>query len=544
MIPLKPFTTLIMLLLGVYLLGLFQVLILPPFEGFDETAHYSYLQQIALTGTWPRHGQPMSADIDDYLKVAPTATSMNPSWTYDGFFAASREVIAAGRAMIHAQLPEPRSWRAGTIVNWEAQHPPLYYALLAPAFRLAAHWSLGGRLLLLRAISYTLSWLGLCMAAFAAMPHIGDRDASLTPTRLAPALWPLLLPMWFPEMARLGNDSLVTLMAGFVCLFVNRSFQGGGSRANFLAIGIGLGLGLLTKATFLPLTVGVFVILAFRAFRDTARPGFERCLDLATLIAATLVIAGWWYGEQMLQTGSPIGSNDAIELSHGISVAGGLHQHLTLSAFFRMLGSFELSFVVWTGTWSLTSPPFLTLLPLLLGGALLIVYAVWFKIGQNSTLRESLALLTLILFFLALVYQSMILMAVVGSPAPAWYLHSYVAVLWPLLAWSVAGALKNGLLTRILWAQIVYSLAYILLAVSAEIMFFTGCAVKPELSHYLDFSKAGACIADPGLVFERLAVIAFPGLGLVCFVTGFGLLATGSIGAMRAMIQSRATVQP
>ena len=70
------------LLLGIYAFGLSDIALLPPFEGFDEPGHYSYLQQIAETGTWPRHGDPMSADIDDFLKIAPTAAAMSSRWTY------------------------------------------------------------------------------------------------------------------------------------------------------------------------------------------------------------------------------------------------------------------------------------------------------------------------------------------------------------------------------------------------------------------------------------------------------------------------------
>ena len=74
------------LLIGTHLFGLFQILTLPPFEGFDEPAHYSYIQQVALTGKWPCHGDPLSADVDDYLKRAPAAAAIDPTLPYAGFF--------------------------------------------------------------------------------------------------------------------------------------------------------------------------------------------------------------------------------------------------------------------------------------------------------------------------------------------------------------------------------------------------------------------------------------------------------------------------
>ena len=259
------------LLLGIWAFGLSQVAILPPFEGFDEPGHYSYLQQIAETGTWPRHGEPMSADIDDYLKVAPTAAAMNPRWTYQSFVTADAGVIAAGRDAVHAEPSSPEAWRPGTIVNWEAQHPPLYYALLAPAYRWSAGWSLGARLLLLRTISYTLAWSALVLTSLGALRHLGKSGLPPPVVILAPALWALMFPMWFPDMARLGNDSLVVVFAACVGLLAGKLI--GEVRGPVLHLGLGgvLGLGLITKATFLPLTLATLGLLAWRCWRRRRR---------------------------------------------------------------------------------------------------------------------------------------------------------------------------------------------------------------------------------------------------------------------------------
>ena len=51
----------IALLAAALLIGVAQIAELPPFEGFDETAHYSYIEQIAETGTWPCFDCPLSA---------------------------------------------------------------------------------------------------------------------------------------------------------------------------------------------------------------------------------------------------------------------------------------------------------------------------------------------------------------------------------------------------------------------------------------------------------------------------------------------------
>ena len=52
------------LLLASLLMGLSHVAGLPPFEGIDETAHYSYIEQIAKTGTLPRFGDKLRQDAE------------------------------------------------------------------------------------------------------------------------------------------------------------------------------------------------------------------------------------------------------------------------------------------------------------------------------------------------------------------------------------------------------------------------------------------------------------------------------------------------
>jgi len=57
----------ILLISAILLIAVGFLAVLPPFEGFDETAHYSSIQQIADTGTIPRYGQSfLSLTVTDY----------------------------------------------------------------------------------------------------------------------------------------------------------------------------------------------------------------------------------------------------------------------------------------------------------------------------------------------------------------------------------------------------------------------------------------------------------------------------------------------
>src|SRR5215218_10356142 len=78
------------------LAGMSQLLVLPPFEGFDETAHYSYIREIADTHAVPIFGRSTIASIvDDYRRWGPmpynsvVPFNQNGGWTYETFAANS-----------------------------------------------------------------------------------------------------------------------------------------------------------------------------------------------------------------------------------------------------------------------------------------------------------------------------------------------------------------------------------------------------------------------------------------------------------------------
>src|SRR5262245_26840722 len=102
-VPTSPRALVALLLLSSLVLGLAHIALLPPFEGFDETGHYSYIQQVAETGHWPRRDEPLSRYVEDYFKVAPVAESLvgiSPRRYYDAF--TRSEWAASARDAVHA----------------------------------------------------------------------------------------------------------------------------------------------------------------------------------------------------------------------------------------------------------------------------------------------------------------------------------------------------------------------------------------------------------------------------------------------------------
>jgi len=530
----KSFVTMIVtLLIGAFVTGLAHIALLPPFEGFDETGHYAYLQQVATTGRWPVRGDKMSSDIDGYLKAAPTTENMHGRWSYHAFFSANRDAVEDGRKAIHDRPATARSYTPGDHGNWQAQHPPLYYYLIAPAYLVSQGWSLAAQLFFLRSLSYLLAWGTLCVVVVA-MLRKSSRDLPLRMLLpLGIAVWPAIFPMWFPEMARLGNDSLVAVFAALTFLAVYRLSSTDSARNHALA-GATVGLGLLTKATFLPVAAAVFVLLATRTFlarhnRDQFAARIKGFLVCGVVIG---VICGWWYVTKFVETGSFIGSNDDVTVKAAGGILAGLKKNVDLNAAVNapwgLVGSF-----VWGGTWSFILPPRVTLLPLM-GLIVLIASGAWRHFRRHRLQPvEGLALLSLALFAAALVQHSLVLLAINGNPAPAWYLHSLAPILALLVGYGIADASRTGWMRVFTAAAFIYAPFFLAGVTLLNVLFFAGCAPVIPGRRYFGATDGARCLADFPRMYDNLSVLAWPGPGLVLFAIGWSLMLAGMIAAAR-----------
>jgi hypothetical protein len=524
-----PLFAAIILLTGSLLAGLGFCALLPPFEGFDESAHYAYIQQIAQTGTWPKLNDPVPAEVDDYLQVAPSPGALKARWSYPAFFAASPDTVRAGAAAVHAERDPARPWRAGIGSNWEGQHPPLYYALLAPVWSVSKGWSIYAQLFLLRAVSYLLAWGGLVVATFS----IARRNDTSPPAALlvvGPALWPALFPMWFPEMARLGNDSLVLLLLAAAWLVTRRALSARGKIRHFALLGVVCGLGLLTKATVLPFVAALGLFLIWRAWRARGDAAALRT-SVAQLLVFCLVagaIAGWWYAKNLLDSGSLIGSNDAILLDRQGGLLKGLRENFSLPMVVRGLGATAMTFL-WVGTWSGILPPRMTEIPLSILVVVVAVGWIW-RVVQTKRFSslDAIAALTLALFIAALLRQTLTFIAAMAvSSAGAWYLHSLAALLAPMLTRGLAEAAAWRRMRPLVSALVIYPLLFLPFATALQLFHYTGCLDEPAGDRHFGLTAIAACAALPRELLSHLAVLGNPALALPLFGVGWVAMLIG-----------------
>jgi hypothetical protein len=500
-----------LLLLTVGLLGIAHVAFLPPFEGTDERGHWSYIQQLADTGLAPRVGAAMiSADVDAY--PGPDAL-MTGGRAYHDFFAAP---VPDMRAAVE------RQYAPGEFLNWEAEHPPLYYLLLAPFYLLAKDWSWPSHMLLLRRVSWSFAFAGFSIGCLASQRALQSLHVAPAARLLVPA-WPLMFPQFFPEMARLGNDSLCLLLVSIAWCFTLRGLGNPRPKAA-IGLGLSLGLGLLTKAFFWPVGAGSLSVLVLAGIRERDR----RYVATAVIAAAiAIAVGGAWYLRNLAVTGSFFGAYDFI-LSNQ---AGGTWDRLVarfgpeeVRIVLRGLAVLSGSFA-WAGTASLAMLPRIFTAPLVPLAILPLGVWLW-HINRRPALVMAPLLLALPLLF-GLLYH-VLTQAPFGENrigTPGWYFH----ILFAPLALALALGWQPNLLFRSL---LVYAITFHAVCWATQLSVFSGCAYKPgpHMSLQLD---TGSCLISPA----NLAVLGEPWLGGVA-------LAGAVIAGTAALLAARAATRP
>ena len=165
-----------------------------------------------------------------------------------------------------------------------------YFALMAPVYRLASRLRWPGHFLVLRTANWVLAYIGFCVGALTTQGVLRRRNAT-TSLLLVPLIWPFLFPQFFEEFTRLTNDTACFALASVTWFLLVRHFERGADWRRSVALGVVVGIGLLTKAFFLPVAAGLMLLLAFVAWR-TPTSGAWRDMLLVPVVA--FLVGGAW----------------------------------------------------------------------------------------------------------------------------------------------------------------------------------------------------------------------------------------------------------
>lgn len=535
----------VFLLAANLMMGLGRVATLPPFEGFDETAHYSRLEAEAFAPP----GTPtafITQDVENYYAHGP----VSPRWIFARKFNnAYHEALTSRKPLdlagqmkkkeaytdyhrffaqpsrwneyetLYRQQPAAAAFTSTNTPNWQFQHPPLYYVLFGKLLRPLKDTPLISRLFALRALSYLTAFLGFVIGLFATVRHLESRNVpGARAIGVLGAFYPFVMPVFFEEFARLGNDSLCALLFGITWALVLWFLRQPREMFIWVLLGIVMGLSYLTKMLMFPADLG---LLIFIALQKPDQPGLANRLKPAATAGAIAFVIGY------LSTlnGGFVGSLELEAWLHGRGYvsATGIPWSELLFNIQTMLTSMVYNF----GDMAMFGMGTIAVGAMFL--ALLYVLARWLLALPRDPRREE----WLPLYPLSLMLGGLFLHAVLGAFAyradhvavtPARYIHVEAPALMLIFGAGLWRILQSGAAGRG-FAAILFIAAIALNGwiTAVRLAFFAGCAwIHGDYSGAeIDLGKTSCA---PNTIYEHLALLAEPKPGLVLLALAFLLL--------------------
>lgn len=284
--------------------GLFYCLQQPMWEGYDEWAHFAYIQHIVEHGRLPARGDTVSKEIRASLGLMPSPYALRdfkvPLTTYEDYWRLPRADRLARKRLLDALPTGLRTKADDSLGLYEAQQPPLYYLTLAIPYRLFKNASLPARILFLRILSVLIASLVVPLGYSTAKQVFGHGRTALGVTVLLS-----VMPEFMIDVCRVGNECLAVVIVSALMLSALRLVRREAGWRAWAVAGTLLGAGLLTKAyvlAFVPLLIVIFLVRTLRA-------GGARQNLVGMILASSLAIAiaGGWYSRTWQQTGTVTG---------------------------------------------------------------------------------------------------------------------------------------------------------------------------------------------------------------------------------------------
>ncbi|WP_277209361.1 DUF2142 domain-containing protein [Isoptericola croceus] len=305
--------TLAVLTLAVALWAVVWAVLTPGFRSPDEQNHLNSVIRVAYGGGWPAPGEAHFAPVSEQAVVEAAYPADLPGrWRYrpdETQFVELTPVPANERVRITADNALPASGTSAT-VDQMTQHPPAYYALGAAVLHATgtvdARWDVA--LLALRLLDVALFAATVPLAAATARRLTGSRSAALVA-----APFPMLIPQVGHILGSVNNDALVVLAGAGVTYLAARVVTGDLRWRIALAIGLVLGIGLLTKVMLvfaIPTVVLAYLLAPGPRSRPRAGPtAAARSVRGLAALALAFAVGGWWWARNWIVDGSvqPVG---------------------------------------------------------------------------------------------------------------------------------------------------------------------------------------------------------------------------------------------
>ena len=517
----------ILLFLGLFFIGLGYISLLPIFEGFDETAHYSRIREIenSASSMFERESY-IDQVIIDYIGPMPYSSGFPPyshENTYDNFF--NHENLVDSYRENYVKKPLDSQFHPSGEVNWQIQHPPLYYFIVSRLGIVSDKLPLASQFFALRLISYLFVLIGIFFGAMAASNMV-DHDSEKTANiKLGFLIYPLIFPMFFLEFARIGNDSLCILMVGITTYLISLWHKDKGRSIISISIGVNLALGLITKALFIPITAAFGIVLALNVSGNNTHEIKLKLLKSSFLIFLPLcLIAGSYYLFKYIIVGDLGLGFEALQLAQRGGLLNGLKEHFD---FFTFLRGLIVPFVTffWAGSWSLVRMPILSYVPFFVAAAWLVKSYIFLPKEYKVDRVTALLIPSFFLMYLGLAWHVMIMMGLNAiATSPGWYFHILMPLIAPLIGIAYSSIIKDAFKAKIFIYILAYSFLFQLSAILLHASLFGAGTFKGNNKSFV-FNQDNLTVYGISNIYHNLMIISFPNLSFVSFFLGFFVLA-------------------
>jgi hypothetical protein len=441
--------------------GFLVIVSMPIWEGWDEAYHYSFIQELVEHATLPVAGKTViSSEIATSFKYTPLSLANNLNTgssftTFEEYWKLTPDERRLREHKLRTISPAERKTSADAPYNflsYEALHPPLFYFIAGGVYALSSQWDLPTRVFFLRLFCLLLGSTTIVLS-FSITRYVWSdrRHLVVVPLLLA------ILPLFYSTVAPISNDSLGVPLFSALVLLVLRYFNGPPRTRDAVAVGIALGLGLLTKAYFLtalPAITAIFLIAYLRNRRD------KRLFSHFVVIAlVSFVIAGWWYLRNYSLYHNWSGMQE-ITLTANLSFID------RLSAVTRVPWAFSVMSMlkehIWLGntsTHALSRAVYRVGYLLIFLSIIGFVKTQWIRRRVRQPAPPDNNLVTLLIFYsfflLGVLYHTLVNFILVGVPSGTggWYLYAVIVPEVILLIYGFEGiagkkaaAISNGIL--------------------------------------------------------------------------------------------------
>jgi len=289
-------------------------------EPWDEFAHFSYIQHLVEERSFLSTGDFLSNEIVFTFNKIPLPHTWIIKWNEENVLEKKSynttnfwdnndlEEIQKNREAISSQPIESRITASSLFRSYESEQPPLGYLVQVPTYLLFYDQDILTRVFALRIFSVLL-FAAAAIVAYKTISLLFD-DRFM---RLGSLMFIVFNPMYMTNLSRVSNETLTILLFSVFLFLMVLYLKGKTNTLHVVLIGVVLGLGILTKPTFMPaaLLVPTFIFLKYiQNNPNKLRINLLHSLkNLGIIFGITVSMGSWWYFEKFV-SGNPTGHLD------------------------------------------------------------------------------------------------------------------------------------------------------------------------------------------------------------------------------------------